>query len=136
MPERTTHPNDLFLLLLRAGAGLMLFGFHGLGKLQAAFGLLQGREWTFVAFVEKFGFPFPVFFAVCAALAEGVGSLLLAAGLFTRYAAAAVGFTMLIAVAHHVRTDMRFELAAVYLLIALLFVFSPPGRFSLDARRK
>jgi putative oxidoreductase len=135
MPERTSQPNDLFLLLLRLGAGLMLFGFHGYGKLKGALGLLQGQEWPFVAFVGNFGFPVPAFFAVCAALAEGVGSLLLAAGLFTRYAAAAVGFTMLMAVTHHVRTDMRFELAAIYLLVALLFVFSPPGRFSLDARR-
>jgi uncharacterized membrane protein YphA (DoxX/SURF4 family) len=34
---------------------------------------------------------------------------------------------------HHARTDMRFELAALYLLPALLFVFTPPGKFSLDS---
>jgi hypothetical protein len=34
---------------------------------------------------------------------------------------------------HHARSDGRIESAMLYLLPALLFVFVPAGRFSVDA---
>ena len=125
---------DVGLLLVRLSAGLMLFGFHGWEKLVAAFGyVFQGQEWRFVNGVASLGFPVPGFFAVCAALDESVCALLLAAGLFTRYVAAVVAFNFIVATYRHVSTDMRFELAGLYLVVALLFVFAPPGRFALDS---
>lgn len=133
MTDQNTRAFDWGMLLLRAGAGLMLFYFHGLGKLTSAYAnLVHGQEWGFIAGVAGLGFPFARFFAVCAALAESVGGLLLAAGLFTRYAAIPVGFTMLVASYRHVTTDMRYELAAIYLLIAVLFGLVGPGRYSID----
>lgn len=125
---------DLGLFLIRFGAGAMLAIFHGWGKIVSAFGyLFQGREWGMIGFVGSLGFPVPTFFAICAALAEFVGGLLLAAGLFTNYASAFIGFTMLVAVYNHMRTDWRIELAAIYLLIAVGFILMSPGKYSLDS---
>jgi putative oxidoreductase len=128
--------SDVGLLLLRAGTGLLLFGYHGWGKLKAAAAFLfAGAEWGFPQGVANLEFPFPVFFAVCAALAESVAALLLAAGLWTRYAAAVVAFNMAVAFYHHARSDWKVEFALLYLLPAALFVLVPPGRLSLDALR-
>ena len=128
---------NLALLLLRAVPALLLVGFHGWDKLVAATRYLaHGTEWKFIEAVAGLGFPLPAFFAVCAALAESVVALFLAAGLFTRYAAAIVAFNFTVAVYRHVTTDFRFELAALYWLIAVVFVFTPPGRFALDAVRR
>ncbi|HWP42269.1 MAG TPA: DoxX family protein [Blastocatellia bacterium] len=133
MTDQTSRATDWGLFFLRVGAGLMLFYFHGMGKLTAAYGnLIHGQEWRFIEGVAALGFPFAGFFAVCAALSEGVASLMMAAGLFTRYAAIPVGFTMLVATYRHVTSDMRFELAFVYLLIALLFGLIGAGRYSID----
>ncbi len=128
-----TRASDLALFLLRCGMGLMLALFNGWGMVTSAYAnLFGGQEWGFIGFVEKLGFPFPRFFAVCAALAEFAGGLLLAAGLFTRYAAMVVAFNMSVAVYYHLTTDWRFEMAAHYWLVAVLFVFVGPGRFSID----
>ncbi|HET9533010.1 MAG TPA: DoxX family protein [Blastocatellia bacterium] len=133
MADQTSRAADWGLLFLRVGAGLMLISLHGWGKLTGAYGnLIHGQEWGFIGGVASLGFPFATFFAVCAALSESVGALMLAAGLYTRYAAIPIGFTMLVATYRHVTTDMRFELAAVYLLIAVMFALVGPGRFSLD----
>src|SRR5687768_11890737 len=101
---------DFALALLRIVPGLLLFFFHGQSKLSSAFSyVVSGTEWKFIEGVAKLGFPAPAFFAVCAAVAEGVGSLLLVVGLFTRYAAIFICFTMLVAVFRHATTDMRYE---------------------------
>ncbi|MEW6212451.1 MAG: DoxX family protein [Acidobacteriota bacterium] len=127
------HLPDVSMFLLRASAGLMLAFKHGDDKIAAAYGhLFQGQEWGFINGVANLGFPFPTFFAVCAAVAEFFGALFLAAGLFTRYAAALVTANMAVAVYNHLRSDMRFELAAMYGLVALAFIFTSPGRFSID----
>lgn len=122
------------LLVVRVTLMGMLFGFHGLGKLTSLVGyLFGGQEWSFVEFLgEKKGFPLPVLFAGAAALSESIAALMVAAGALTRYAAAMVAGTMLVAVHHHVTTDMRFELAAVYLITAGIFLFTDPGKFSVD----
>jgi putative oxidoreductase len=126
--------SDLALALLRIVPGLLLFFFHGQSKLVSAFSyVVSGTEWRFIEGVGKLGFPAPAFFAVCAALAEGVGSLLLVAGLFTRYASIFICFTMLVATYRHATTDMRYELAAVYAVISFAFIFLHPGKISLDA---
>src|SRR5687767_9263921 len=113
MLQLNSRGSELTLFLLRAGAGLMLFYFHGMGKATAAYAnLVHGQEWKFIGFVASLGFPFATFFATCAALAESVGALFLAVGLFTRYSSIALAFTMLVAVYHHARSDMKIELAA------------------------
>jgi putative oxidoreductase len=129
----SNHLPDLSMFLLRASAGLMLAFKHGDDKIAAAYGyIVHGQEWRFIGGVSNLGFPFPTFFAVCAAVAEFFGGLFLAVGLFTRYAAASVTATMAVAVYNHLRSDMRYELAAMYGLVALAFIFTSPGKFSVD----
>jgi len=127
------NKSDVALALLRIVPGLMLFFFHGKSKLISAFSyVMNGTEWKFIESVASLGFPAPAFFAVCAAVAEGIGSLLLAAGLFTRFACIFFCFTMRVAVFRHATTDMRYEMAALYAVIAFSFIFLHPGKISLD----
>jgi putative oxidoreductase len=127
---------DLAFALLRIVAGLQLFAFHGWNKLTAAYGhFAHGNNWMFAQGVGKLGFPFPVFFASLSTFAEGILSLFLVLGLLTRYAAAFIVINMAVAIYRHITSEWRFELAALYGFIALVFVLIPPGRFSIDAGR-
>jgi len=126
---------DFALLVLRVVAGAMLIVFHGWGKLNSAVAyFLHAQEWGFLKGVSGLGFPYPVFFASCSVLAETIGSLFLILGLFTRYAALLLVINMSVAIYRHLTSDFRYELAAMYGVIALTFVFLHPGSFSLDAR--
>lgn len=126
---------DWGLLLLRVAAGGMLLALHGWGKVKGIFGMLGGEEWGFVGFVGSIGFPMPKLFAVLAALAESLGALLLLVGLFTRWAALVVALNMAVAVYYHLALDpnQRYELAALYLAVALLLALGGPGAASVDA---
>jgi putative oxidoreductase len=121
--------------LARITAGLMLMP-HGAQKLFGVFGG-YGLDATGQFFAAKLGLP-PVF-ATLAALIEFFGGLFLAAGLFTRPAAALVLGMMVVAVVHvhlangYFWTDGGFEYPLMWGLIALSFVFRGGGRYSLDA---
>ncbi len=124
---------NIALSLLRFASGLMLAFFHGLGKVNGALGyFFNGKEWKFINTVSNIGFPAPVVFALSATLSEFVGGILLAIGLFTRYSAFFVAFTMAVAIYRHLTTDMRFELAGLYFLISLLFLFKGGEGISVD----
>ncbi|NBD11637.1 DoxX family protein [Corallococcus silvisoli] len=114
--------------LVRVVFGMTLALGHGLGKVT---GDLSG----FAEGVAKLGFPAPLFFAWCAALAEFLGGLLVALGLFTRPAAMFAGFTMLVALFRH-RVDpfAKAEMALLYLTVMIAALIIGGGRFSLDAR--
>ena len=140
---------DLALLVLRL-CGLGLAVAHGWGKVVAL--AADGAEARFVAGVGALGFPWPLFFAWAAAIAEFGGGLLVAAGLFTRVAAASAAIAMAVATfmrhrfAHHVlvwlgildvapETIERWgspELAAVYLAVFVALVLMGGGRFSVE----
>lgn len=129
--------SDFALLPLRVIPAVTLIVFHGWGKLTAAAAhFIRGEEWRFIDSVGSLGFPIPAFFAVCAMLAETLAPLLVALGWFTRYAAAFVAFNMAVAVYRHVTSDMRYEMAGLYLIIAVTFLLAPPGRLSLDGLRR
>jgi len=117
---------DISILILRVAAGLMLALLHGTGKMPPSQKFIDG--------VAALGFPSPVFFAWCAALAEMAGGLLLAAGLATRPAAFFVAFTMAVAAfGRHLHDPFeRKELALLYLAIALFFLAYGGGKWSLD----
>lgn len=139
---------DFGLLFLRL-SGLLLLGYHGWGKITS---LATGAGEGFVRGVAEMGFRAPLVFAWAAALAESVGALLLAAGLFTRVAAAGAAITMAVAAfARHHALDQALsalgiravsaeqlkewgkpELALVYLLVFLGIVLLGPGRYALD----
>jgi putative oxidoreductase len=122
-------PVDGALLLLRLVAGLA-FMFHGWGKIQNPFGWM-GPD----------GFA-PAFLQGLAALSEFGGGLAWMIGLAMPLASLGIGATMAVAVTYHVafRGDPfvamgggpSYELAAVYLCLALLMLAAGPGRFSLD----
>ena len=127
---------DIAFALLRIAAGLQLFAFHGWSKLLAAYAhFAHGNDWKFAQGVGNLGFPFPVIFASLSTFTEGILSLFLVFGLLTRYAAAFIVINMAVAIYRHMASDLRFELAALYGFIALVFVLVPPGSFSVDAAR-
>lgn len=82
------------------------------------------------------GFPFPVFFTYCAAIAEIGSSILLIFGFLTRISALSLAFTMLIAVYFHLKKtglDVGpLETASLYLLIYLLYTIGGGGNYSID----
>jgi len=125
----------LALALLRITTGLLVFP-HGVRK------LLKGPVESIGRQVAAQGFP--EWFAYVVTLGELAG-LLLAVGLYTRFAGAAVALTMAaIAIFTQLGTVGQFgsgkSLALEFLLLlglsAALFVFLPPTRLSLDGRRR
>lgn len=121
---------DVGLLIVRLGFGLGLFWFHGLPKLTGG-----PERWAGVGgAMGTFGIDFaPQWWGLAAAIAEGVGGLLIAAGLFFRPAALAILAVMFVATANHISTGRGSPAHAFknLWLFAGLFVIGP-GRYSLD----
>lgn len=140
--------DDLALLLMRLGFGLGLALAHGLPKVQ---GLIAGDR-SFVDGVAHLGFPYPLASAWISALAELIGGLAVAAGLFTRVAAGVDVVNMAVAafVRHHAHHQLlgvtgfrtwseeqlkswgRPELALLYLLGFATLLLMGAGALSLD----
>ncbi|MBI1221369.1 MAG: DoxX family membrane protein [Bacteroidetes bacterium] len=123
----SSSSTDFFLLFLRlfASAGMLLN--HGIPKLERLF---SGEEIKFYSFLGMG----PVVSLVLAVFAEAICSALVAVGLWSRYAAIPVMFTMLVA-AFGAGWDRGFkgmEMALLYFfLFTVVFVFGP-GKYSLD----
>ncbi|MGQ0542740.1 MAG: DoxX family protein [Blastocatellia bacterium] len=115
------------LALLRIFTGIALAFSHGIGKVPPGEGLIAGTE--------KLGFPLPVFFAWSAGLAEFLGGIFLALGLFTRISSFFIAFTMLVAIVgvHGADPFNKQELAFLYFFIALAFLLKGSGDWSLDS---
>jgi putative oxidoreductase len=117
------------LLLLRLVMGAA-FAFHGWPKIHNPMGWM-GPDATMPAVLQAL-----------AAISEFGGGLALIGGLLTRFAALGIASVMVVALAAvHLPMGHPFvgaggpsyELPAVYLACAILFVLLGPGRFSLDA---
>lgn len=125
--------NDIGLLILRVGLGAFILIGHGWGKL-AGFGELAGN------------FPDPIGLGSTASLvlaifAEVLCALLIIIGLGTRFAAAPLLVTMLVAafVVHADDPWNKKEFALLYAIPFLTLLFTGGGRFALDGlieRRK
>ena len=144
-------PADLALLVLRL-AGIGLAVFHGWPKLSA---LVSGTS-RFHEGLAAMGLPFPVALAWAAALAETVGGLAVALGLFTRVAATLCAVTMAVAAfarhhAHHyllgklglyavtpesAKAWGNPELALLYLGAFVALALAGAGRYSLDRGKR
>ena len=122
---------DIGLLWLRVGAGVGI-AYHGHGK------IFGGHMDKFIEGVAQMGFPSPEFFGWAAALSEFAGGILLAVGLFGRYAACFIAVTMGVAIfIKHVQDPLKVkELALAYFVISSALVMMGPGTFSLDGMRK
>jgi putative oxidoreductase len=120
------------LLLLRVFVGTAFFG-HGTQKLFGWWGGYgpQGTGGFFASQGYRWGVPM----AVLAGLAESGGGTLLALGLLTPFACAAIAVVMLNAI-FAVTLKRAFmagsELELAYLVTALSLAVIGPGRFSLD----
>jgi putative oxidoreductase len=130
---RNLTARDLGLLALRAGVGGALAA-HGAQKLFGWFGG-SGLEKTGATF-EKLGFRPGTLNAIAAGLGEAGGALL-AVGLATPGAGAAVVGTMIVASSMHVDKSFfngkgGFEYPAVLGLSAAALALTGPGRLSLD----
>ena len=119
---------DLSLLLVRLVVGLA-FVIHGYGKIQNPFGWMPP------------GSPVPGALQALAAVSEFGGGLGLMVGLLTRLGSLGLVFTMIGAVATHVLVagdpfvpngGHGYELASIYLTLAVMFVAGGPGGLSLD----
>jgi putative oxidoreductase len=118
------------LLLLRLVMGVA-FVFHGWPKIQ------NPMEWM------GSEASVPAIFQALAALAEFGGGMALVGGLLTRLASLGIMSNMIVALGMvhlphgdpfvSMKGGPSYELAAVYLACAVLFLILGPGRFSLDA---
>lgn len=120
------------LLLLRLVAGVA-FMIHGWGKIQSPFGWMGPDS------------PVPGFFQFLAALSEFGGGLAWVLGALTPLASLGIAITMAVATCLHafVMKDPfvasgpgsgSYELALVYLCMALVFMTVGPGKYSLDRK--
>ncbi len=119
------------LLFLRLVMGIA-FLYHGWGKIQ------NPMEWM----PPEAGVPGVL--QLLAAVSEFGGGLALILGLFTTLAMSGMAITMLVATYMHaiVRQDpfvnmsggAGYELALLYLALALVFITVGPGKFSADSK--
>ena len=126
---------DLAEAGVRVAAGLFLLP-HGLQKL---FGWMggYGLEATGQFFESQLGFANGLLAALAAGSVETFGGLLLALGLGTRVAAAAIAGLLLVAATVHIPagffwTNGGWEYPALWAMVALMFVARGGGHFSLD----
>lgn len=129
-PEVLSSRASLGLLLVRLLAGVAMM-HHGWGKIQNPFGWMGPTA------------PVPGFLQALAALSEFGGGLALVLGLLTPLAMLGLFCTMAFASFFHISRGDPFvskgggaswELASLYLVLALCFILTGPGRFSLDAK--
>lgn len=112
------------LLLVRLVVGIALI-MHGWGKIQSPMSWMGPDA------------PVPGVLQLLAAVSEFGGGIALVLGLLTSLAMLGVAITMAVAVYTHavVKGDPfvgGYELAAVYMIIAVMFILIGPGKFSLD----
>ncbi len=125
-----TKYQDLGLLLLRAGLGVMFIIFHGGPKLAGG-----PDQWEGIG--ARAGFEsLPVLWGFLAAFAESFGAFFLLIGLFTRFALLFLIATMVMAATYHLGNNDGWSGASRAIEMGIVFVglfFVGPGRFSLDA---
>lgn len=126
----TDARKDWGLALLRLGVG-GIFVAHGIQKL-AVFGISG-----LAGFLGQLGLPFPTLSAVAVTAAELGGGLALVAGLFTRWAALPLAFSMLVAaVTVHLKAGFFLPNGVEYVLTLFLasvaLVLTGSGAFSVD----
>ena len=136
--DRDSVARDAALLAARLTVGVLMFG-HGTQKLFGWFGG-HGFKATAGAFAHM-GFSPGDVFAALAGTTEVVGGALLALGLLTPLAAAAVIGVLTDAIAivgwhHGLFGQGGYEYPLLLAVVAAALAFGGPGRFSLDRGRR
>jgi uncharacterized membrane protein YphA (DoxX/SURF4 family) len=123
------------LLLLRGGAGCLIFYIHGWHKLEGGLAFLRnGTPWQLAREIAEMHFPAPVASAFAATAAQFIFAPLLALGLFTRLSGAILTCVLGVAIAQNLLADRDPQLAILYTLTVAAFALIGGGRFSLDAK--
>jgi uncharacterized membrane protein YphA (DoxX/SURF4 family) len=122
----STVAADLLLAFPRIVGGYLLCANFGWSKCPAP-------EW-FVSDVAALGFPLPLFFAWAAVLSEVIGGAMLVLGLGTRFAAAMLTCTMLVAIFMQQWSHGLWEMLSAmgFLWISIYALVLGSGRFGLD----
>ena len=119
-------------MILRVFASFFLFYGHGLGKLEM---VLNGN----FQFLDPIGLG-PMITLIFAAFAEGICSILVLLGFYTRLAALFVVINMAGAVfTHHFPAGDAFggmEAALLYLVIFFVIFLLGPGKFAMDSKSR
>lgn len=117
---------NLATLVLRVGFGVLM-AYHGFGKL-TKYAEMKGSFMNFMGLGSSTSLTLTIF-------AEFVCSILLIAGLFTRFAAFVLLFTACIIVfkAHEMDIFGKAEAGTHYLLAYTAILLLGAGKFSLDA---
>ena len=125
-------PASSVLLILRLAVGIA-FMYHGWGKIQNPFGWVPPEA----------PMQIPAVFQFLAAFSEFGGGIALVLGLLTPLNAFGMGITMSVAVYLHMivlkdpyvnqKGGGSYELALIYLCIAILFFVVGPGKYSMDS---
>ena len=122
---------DIGLLILRVGFGLSYIYFHGSYKLAGGPEFWAGNGEAMANIGITFGY---TFWGLMNALAETVGALLIALGLFFRPVAAILTFNMGMATLAHLVSGQGDPAQAVKgTLLFWGLILTGPGRYSLDA---
>lgn len=121
---------DLGLLIARLGFGLGFFWYHGRPKLTGGRQRWEGTGGAMESLGIRFG---AEWWGLAAGIAEGIGGLLIAAGLFFRPAALAIAFVMFVATINHWVTGRgtpAHSFKNAWVLAGLFFI--GPGKYSVD----
>ncbi len=133
--DTTTTAASVGLLLLRVGAGSLIFYIHGWHKLEGGIAYLQhGTPWKLAEEVAEMHLPAPVANAFAATAAQFLFAPLLALGCCTRLSGAVLTAVLGVAIAQNLLADRDPQLAILYTLVVASFAFLGGGRFSVDAR--
>lgn len=114
------------LLALRVFTGITIAFEHGFSQLPPPPG--------FVTSLQEMGLMFSGLWAWGIALIQLAFGILLATGFATRLSSVLIAITMFIVafVIHRDEPFVNFESALLYAMIAILFAFTGPGKFSID----
>ncbi len=121
---------DIGLAIIRIGMGILFIG-HGYLK------LIRGvPEWKWTGEqMANLGIKFaPIFWGMCAMLAELGGGICLTLGFATRIAAFFLSIVMFVAVIHHIKKGdsygyISFPLSQLIIFVALIITGSGPYSF-------
>ena len=115
----------LAFLRISIGSVFVIFGF---GKIMG--GIPGLSQW-----LGKLNFPFPMLLAYLAAMTELIGGIMLILGLFTRFSAVSLAFTMMMAIIVHIMDGdgfRSFSHALTQFLIMISIIIMGSSRYSLD----